>query len=51
MNPDEVRAARAAIELDRFRASLPARARETRRSLETAVPELLLDFDTAMELS
>ncbi|MFM0203180.1 FUSC family protein [Paraburkholderia fungorum] len=50
MNPDEVRAARAAIELDRFRTTLPARARETRRSLETAVPELLLDFDTTMEL-
>ncbi|WNC95133.1 FUSC family protein [Paraburkholderia sp. FT54] len=50
MKPDEARAARAAIELDRFRTTLPTRARETRRSLETAVPELLLDFDTTMEL-
>jgi uncharacterized membrane protein YccC len=50
MNPDEVRAASAALELNRFQSTLPKRARETRRSLETSVPELLLDFDTTMEL-
>jgi uncharacterized membrane protein YccC len=50
MNPDEVRAAREAVELYRFRSRLPIRAREARRALETAVPELLLDFDTTMAL-
>jgi uncharacterized membrane protein YccC len=50
MNPDEVRAASAALELKRFQLTLPKRANEMRRSLETTVPELLLDFNTTMEL-
>jgi uncharacterized membrane protein YccC len=50
MNPDEVRAASAALELNRFQSTLPKRAHETRRSLEATAPELVLDFDTTMEL-
>jgi uncharacterized membrane protein YccC len=50
LNPDEARAASAALEFGRFQSTLPGRAREMRRSLETTVPELLLDFDTTMEL-
>lgn len=47
---DEVCAARAATELSAFQVTLPQRVRETRRSLKTTAPELLLDFDTTMEL-
>jgi len=47
---DEVRAASAAAELSALQTRLPQLVRETRRSLETSAPELLLDFDTAMEL-
>jgi uncharacterized membrane protein YccC len=47
---DEVRAASAAAELSALQTRLPQFVRETRRSLETSAPELLLDFDTAMEL-
>lgn len=47
---DEVRAASAAAELSALQAMLPQRVRETRRSLATSAPELLLDFDTTMEL-
>lgn len=50
MKPDGTRAASAALELDRFQSRLPEFAGETRRSLATAAPELLLDFDTTMEL-
>jgi uncharacterized membrane protein YccC len=49
-NPDEVRAASAALELDRFQSTLPKRTHETRSSLEETVPELVLDFDTTVEL-
>lgn len=50
LNPDEARAASAALELDLFQSTLPKRAHETRRSLEASAPELMLDFDTTMEL-
>jgi uncharacterized membrane protein YccC len=50
MDSEEVRAARAAVELGSFQSTLPQRVRKTRRSLEPSTPDLLLDFDTTMEL-
>jgi uncharacterized membrane protein YccC len=50
LNPDEARAASAALKLDRFQSTLPKRTHETRRALEETVPELVLDFDTTVEL-
>jgi uncharacterized membrane protein YccC len=47
---DAVAAASTVAQLGALQAMLPQRVRETRRSLETSAPELLLDFDTTMEL-
>jgi uncharacterized membrane protein YccC len=47
---DASHAARAAVELRIFQALLPRRVRQTRQSLEAAVPDLLADFDTSAEL-
>lgn len=50
METDEARVANAALDLRQFQSNLPRRVRETRRSFEADAPELLLDFDTSMEL-
>ncbi len=50
METDEVRLANAALALRQFQSDLPRCFRETRRSFEMDAPELLLDFDTTMEL-
>ncbi|MBN3763977.1 FUSC family protein [Burkholderia sp. Ac-20365] len=47
---DSSDAARIAIRLKSFQATLPARMRATRRPLETDEPQCLPDFDTAGEL-
>jgi uncharacterized membrane protein YccC len=44
------RVAKAALHLRELQSSLPQRILETRRSVEGSAPELLLDFDTTMEL-
>jgi uncharacterized membrane protein YccC len=50
MKPDELRAASAVVELKRFQSTLPKRAREKRCSLAMESRDLMLDFDTTMEL-
>ncbi len=47
---DASHAARAAVELRIFQATLPRRVRQTRQSLEASAPDLLADFDTSAEL-
>jgi uncharacterized membrane protein YccC len=47
---DSSDAARVAIRLKTFQATLPARMRATRRPLESGEPQCLPDFDTAGEL-
>jgi uncharacterized membrane protein YccC len=47
---DASHAARAAVELRIFQATLPRRVRQTRGPMEASVPHLLADFDTSAEL-